>query len=83
MTDALENIHLIGDFAISVFTLIALIYLMRLMYKIYQVCVRIPQLFNYTTLRESIIQIERFCQRYANIGDSEMSLGDFEELDKK
>ncbi|MYA56907.1 hypothetical protein F4X88_11460 [Candidatus Poribacteria bacterium] len=78
----MTHLKLIVDIAVSVFVLVALIFLMGFMCKIYQLCSRILHLFNYTTLREMITQIERFCRRYANIVNSETSTGDIAEPDR-
>ena len=76
--ESIENIKDILDLAISVFALLALLFFIGLMYKIYQFCVGAIEIFKFfmayrTSLREIMIQIERFCRRYANIADSEVS----------
>ena len=73
-----EDIKVIIDLAISVFALLALILFIGLMYKIYQVCVGAIEVFKFfiayrSSLRELMIQIERFCRRYTNIVDAETS----------
>ena len=76
--ESIGNIQPIIDFAVSVFALLALILFILLMYKIYQVCVGAIEVFKFFTvyqnaIRELMIQVERFCRRYANIVDSETS----------
>lgn len=81
--ESYENLQRIIDLAVSVLSLIALIFVIALMFKIWDVCVKALEVFNFFTLyrsaiRELMIQIERFCRRYANIADSENSIGDIE-----
>ena len=76
--ESIENIKAILDLAISVFALLALLFFIGLMYKIYQVCVGAIEVFKFfmayrSSLRELMIQIERFCRRYTNIVDAETS----------
>lgn len=66
-----EDIKPIIDFAISVLALVALIFFIALMFKVWEVCVKLIAFFNFFTLhqsaiREMISQIERFCRKYAN-----------------
>lgn len=66
-----EDITPIIDFAVSVFGLVALIFFIALMFKVWDVCVKLITFFNFFTqhqsaIREMISQIERFCRKYAN-----------------
>ena len=76
--ESIENIQPIIDFAVSILALLALLFFIGLMYKVYQVCVGAIEVFKFfmtyrSDLRELMIQFERFCRRYANGADSEIS----------
>lgn len=81
-----ENIQILLDIAIFVLTLIALLFLILLLSKLYQVCAKVLRLLNaftWVSLRQTITQIERFCRRYAEIIDGKGPLEGFEEVDKE
>ena len=72
--ESIENIQPLIDFILSVLALIALLFFIGLMYKLYQVCVGAIEVFKFfvtyrTAIRELMIQMERFCRRYSNIAD--------------
>lgn len=82
----LENIQFLIDVAISVLTLIALLFLILLLSKLYQVCAKVLRLLNaftWVSLRQTIAQVERFCRKYAEIIDGKGPLEGFEEIDKE
>ena len=84
LLEFIENIRSLIDFAVSVLALLALILFIGLMYKIYQFYVGAIAFFKFfifyrSAVRELMIQFERFCRRYANIGDGEASPEDLED----